>query len=491
MNNEKILNTDGTSDSRAFFLIPLNSIEGVDIKSYIAASKINDSSYDYRLYNKDSLSNIRPINDSSKQQLMNNLAVFGAFEKSVNNSDSVVIGGNNPGKFRNVTLKLGDSVKVNGIANSLKPNNMAVSFCDLTIDVYLSYYWQPDYYSYTYGNPGHWELSYASITITLTCYSFLPSGSEEEDDDSVPVQQWWQYGTGWPWINPLAYELQSPWSPWYTSNVSYLDPNSLSYREMQILSDLQEIKDDEQNNASNDCHGSKRPPGSTIFQTNATLAHLVIQEDYETNVSGGNGTYEYKIPGAAKSLSNYPGYADIANPISGEIFEIKPPSLQAEGAAEAAWYVSKANINCSPPVWTLGTNYPPNHILPNPADPSTSILASLVEPGVIIYTFPSRINFPVPVAAPQSVIDIIKELMRRRRENLNLSFPTLAMQYLKELRSIHSPALNNLKTALNTIAAGILIGYVMETIITEGGAAYQGYVAYDLAKDFMYIASTI
>ena len=86
-------NSSSTSsnDDQGIFLIPLQSQNSNEVKSYITAYKHNDSLYTYRLYNKDSLNAIQAGSDVTKNNLLNTQSVFGYFEKSNNNIDSLNI----------------------------------------------------------------------------------------------------------------------------------------------------------------------------------------------------------------------------------------------------------------------------------------------------------------------------------------------------------------------------------------------------------------
>lgn len=124
VSNKLNINSRGSGDSsksQGILLIPLQSATANKIQSYITCYKHNDSSYSYRLYNKDSLDNVKPANDTSKARLLNAQAVFGYFEKSVNGKDSILVNnGNTKGYIKNADIKF--SV-VGGNRSSLRNNS--------------------------------------------------------------------------------------------------------------------------------------------------------------------------------------------------------------------------------------------------------------------------------------------------------------------------------------------------------------------------------
>lgn len=102
------------------------------------------------------------------------------------------------------------------------------------------------------------------------------------------------------------------------------------------------------------CHGTARN-GNLKWQ--GTLEHWLIQFDYMA--SNPLALKEYYIPGSSGKLNSNPGYADIANPATGEIFEIKPDNAtgQAAGTAEVQIYLNQANSLCPRVVgggWSAG-----------------------------------------------------------------------------------------------------------------------------------------
>ncbi len=118
----------GRGRGQGMFLVPLQSVNSAEIKSYIAAYKHNNSSYTYRLYNKDSLATVHTASSSEKRALLNTQAVIGYFEKTVNNKDSIVIPGPLKTSVKNVAVHFRDEPSVNGIVNSASLANT----CEVT-----------------------------------------------------------------------------------------------------------------------------------------------------------------------------------------------------------------------------------------------------------------------------------------------------------------------------------------------------------------------
>jgi hypothetical protein len=280
---------------------------------------------------------------------------------------------------------------------------------------------------------------------------------------------------------------------------------TLTSEDLAILNSIDVIKNEEQDRENNPtpCHGTRRIPGSTKFQQKATLAHLLIQEEYVRLNIGAE--VEYYIPAVGSSY----GYADIANPITGEIFEIKStdPNQQALGAAEATAYATAAQINCPtgsipwhaglifPPPGPTPTLVPSTMTLPNPMNPTEVIKVTRPLPGVLTYEFISINLQPLPVALPQSFTDAVNELMKRRRLIPAMAFSELALRYLRELKNANNPQLNNLlkqlKTDLYIAGSVVMVAYIAQAIITDGATLLSEAEVFEMAKDLFVVAAAI
>lgn len=195
-------------DGQGVFLIPLQSQNSQEIKSYITAIKHNDSVYSYRLYNRDSLSRINPRSGTAKNNLRNIQAVFGFFEKNINGIDSIEIKGPaSSAKIKNVQLSFENPKGSNNVNLSADESNSSY-LCLVYIDVFLVYEYSE---ATSYEPPTLISVSLV-VDITLDCYELGDSGGGAFDDDG-----WWNYGTGWPW-NPEDQFSDPDWYWWWTSN---------------------------------------------------------------------------------------------------------------------------------------------------------------------------------------------------------------------------------------------------------------------------------
>lgn len=208
------LNTASPQDtSKGVFLIPLQSQTDESIKSYIVATKYNDSNYSYRLYNRDSLDRIRPTNDTVRQNLTNVEAVFGVFEKNINNKNTILISGT---VIRNARMEYNISSQV---SQSSKPR---VNYDYCVINITMTLYYEQIMYSYMYGPP-EYQLVAVVLDMQIDCYGGGGSGGVQGLDpgpggNGGSGYNWWQFGTGWPWNDPYQYGYYNdPWQTWWTT----------------------------------------------------------------------------------------------------------------------------------------------------------------------------------------------------------------------------------------------------------------------------------
>jgi hypothetical protein len=238
-----------------------------------------------------------------------------------------------------------------------------------------------------------------------------------------------------------------------------------------------------------DCHGTGRLGNANW---SGTLEHWIIQLDYlSQNIF--NAEREYKIPFAGPSGLNA-GYADIVNKLTGEIFEIKPPAQVIAGADEVDNYVKKANLHCTgnngplTAVWAKGLNYPTRY-LPS-KDPTKFIKAELstTNPGVIVYTpvDKSTVPQPPPIVVPLSVLDKLKELVRRLKQNIP-EFQEIIAQYMSE----NPDLVNYIKSAAIGAAIGIIVGTIIEDFATLGGGILDDIPSFTLAYKIVRFAWTL
>lgn len=201
-----------SSSGQGVFLIPLQSETSGNIQSYITCYKHNDSLYTYRNYNKDSLDNVHPVNDTSKNALRNTQAVFGYFEKSINNKDSITVKSPSNEKIKNVQINFGTAGNKNG------RNSSSFDFtCEITITLTVYYEWQDT--STSWEESGEYVAVGWELDITLTCTGGGGgdcgcSGTSDPSIQEPDNNYWWYYGTGWPYDNSLINDPS--WGIWWT-----------------------------------------------------------------------------------------------------------------------------------------------------------------------------------------------------------------------------------------------------------------------------------
>jgi len=241
----------------------------------------------------------------------------------------------------------------------------------------------------------------------------------------------------------------------------------LTDRDREILEEIQR-EDDEA-----DAAYLNNPCGSTLRYGNLAwkgpLEHVMIQIDYIYQ-NKMYGEREYKIPFSGSS-GQKPGYADIVNTLTNEIFEIKPDIQQRidEGRAEVENYVTKANLFCPilnasiSPIWRKGFGYQPRYIN-YPNNPSLSIVTKLKEPGVIVYDYVSRNPLTQPIVIPQDIAEKLKQFLQEAAKNLNELTPEKIMLVLKNNPEI----VIYLKSAAVGAGVAIIVGTIVEDFLTAG-----------------------
>lgn len=202
-------NTSSQFDtSKGIFLIPLKSPSTGNIQSYITAYKHDDSTYSYRLYNRDSVNRVHPKDDSAKINLRNTNAVFGVFEKKVNNVDSIKV---SDGIIRSANISFSSKIEqTNTTPSGIRVND---NICLIQVTMTLYYEWQD--FSYPYGN--QYQLIGISLEIDILCWADGNGGGGGQSLQDPGTNYWWQYGTGWPWNVPSLYGNYDPWNTWWNS----------------------------------------------------------------------------------------------------------------------------------------------------------------------------------------------------------------------------------------------------------------------------------
>jgi hypothetical protein len=224
------------NNNQGVFFIPLQSQNSQEIKSYIIAYKHNDSLYTYRLYNKDSLNAIQAGSAATKNNLLNTQAVFGFFEKSINNVDSVNIKTPVNATIKNVQINF-DSPSSASSINSVVRNSMATtSSCAISITVTIEY-------SLEIWTNGYSALIMETVSVTMEiavdCSGGGGAGSTTGGGstgggsfgdgssgggstgvggyyDPTGGGYWWNYGSGWPWNTGGSGSYDPNWYWWWT-----------------------------------------------------------------------------------------------------------------------------------------------------------------------------------------------------------------------------------------------------------------------------------
>ena len=230
-----------------------------------------------------------------------------------------------------------------------------------------------------------------------------------------------------------------------------------------------------------DCSGTNRTGNIEYF---GTLEHWLIQYDYISR-NFPRAFREYQIPQAGAN-GGY-GYADLAVPVTGELFEIKQsgPTGLVAGRVEVKRYVDNANIYCKGIVWKQGTNYETRY-LPMPRFSNTLLEATLTEPGVIQYKFVPANQQPQPVYLPQDMAERIKNWVERTGKNAQ----NLEREIIVFLRENPDVA-TFLKAAAYGAAAGIVVATIVEDIVTLGAGIADDWASFAIAYRLVRVAQLL
>jgi hypothetical protein len=230
--NSTTTNTTTGNTNKGIFFIPLKSQNSNEIKSYITAYKHNDSLYTYRLYNKDSLNSIQAGTSETKRNLQTTQAVFGYFEKSVNNNDSINITKPTNSTIKNVSISFDNpSVGNNTVSNSFPTSGS----CDVTISVTVIYNLVAIYDEWGNLLAGQITVS-VTMNITIDCNggggggpsgigssggtggTGVQTGGGSGGTSTGGGNNWWYFGTGYPWYTQGGSGGYDPnWNWWWTS----------------------------------------------------------------------------------------------------------------------------------------------------------------------------------------------------------------------------------------------------------------------------------
>lgn len=313
----------------------------------------------------------------------------------------------------------------------------------------------------------------------------LPGGSGPGSDGSNPFP----FGQGY--FDPCDPNLPAPpagsvYPPCNQATLMPWEPDGLTTgNEFYILTQADQKIWDEINaedaaadlalSSPKDCQGTNRTGN---IQWAGTLEHWMIMIDYVIR-NPLAGQIEYQIPNAGIK-NGRPGYADIVNTSSGDMFEIKPPGQATPGKDEVAKYVAMAAIGCPRlpglPMWHQGTDYA-TRFLPNPRNPLKQIKVTSTTPGVIIYEDVPGGN-PVPLVIPMSVLDKIKSLVEKLK-NTPQTIEVAIAQFLND--PANADLVSTIKTAAISTGVAIIVGTIIEDFLTAGIGIADDWASFMLA----------
>lgn len=271
------------------------------------------------------------------------------------------------------------------------------------------------------------------------------------------------------------------------------DPYTTNYQLTQADQDIFNEIDAEdnvsdQNHENLDCQGTKRT-GNVFFQ--GTKEHWIIQLDYVSKHPT-SGDVEYAIPGS--SAAGNRGYADMVDLSTKGIFEIKPQNDAglASAITEVTRYVDKANINCNTTMpmslpWSRGTTYIPT-LLPT-GTPNEYLQTTSPEPGVVLYERVYNNNpIPAPVIVPVSVASKLSHLIDRLRQNFSQADRIIA-EFMRD--PANADLVSYIKTAAISAGVGIIVGTIVEDVITAGAGIADDWACFVMAYRIIRFASKI
>ena len=217
------------------------------------------------------------------------------------------------------------------------------------------------------------------------------------------------------------------------------------------------------------CNGAPNMAGWMFFP--GVREHMLIQLHYLSLHPAAER--EYWIPNTSSNNPLNPGRADIANPSTGEIFEIKPSANQTAmdaGLIEVNNYVAKANINClsrltGSQVWRRGDIFASVTL---PFSLTEDLYATLNKPGLIGYSrIPKSGNY-VPVVVPDYVAQKFKNLINRLKSFQNFTNPATAERIIIEFLRENPEIAGYIKTAAIGAGMAIIVGTIAEDFATAG-----------------------
>lgn len=296
-------------------------------------------------------------------------------------------------------------------------------------------------------------------------------------------------------VNKPGFNLSAPcddsnigWTP--ASGTPYISTYQMTQHEIDVFNELdaEDATEAQSVTAPLDCKGTKTL-GNVKFP--GTKEHWLVQLDYIAKHPAA-GEREFIIPNGAGGRSR----ADLVNTVTKELFEIKPDNFsgQAAGASEAAIYVAEANANCSSSgtpglPWSTGGNYPTTYIPTGSMNfyGQSYIQARLAQPGVILYSsIPAPNPAPQLITIPADAIEKLKNLIDRLKGNLQTA-PQVIAEYLHQ----HPELVTFLKGAALVGAAAIVVGTILEDVISAGAGVADDWACFVLAYRIVRFAAKL
>lgn len=333
---------------------------------------------------------------------------------------------------------------------------------------------------------GQQPITVGGVTWTPGSTSTSPNGSGGGGGTST-TPAWWVQDPCLLW-DGKEYLLNAPGCtktpPIQVVGTDPFNHNALLFlttRERQVWDEIYQEEAEANAVFNKDCQGTNRTGN---IKWPGVLEHWLIMIDYITQ-NPVYGEVEYQIPGG--SLAGNKGYADLVNTFSREMFEIKPGNSQKaidEGIEELKHYIEQGNVTCPAKPgdggllvpWSAGKTYTTREF-PDPRNPLLNIKAELKQDGIIVYSNTSRVSEPIPIVLPTNIIDKIKNLVKKLRDNFK-DYEVVIARFLDENPDLKS----YLKTAAFTAAVGIIVGTIVEDFFTAGAGVADDWASFLVAK---------
>ena len=491
--------------------IPLRRDDTRNINTILACSKVGTKTW-YKLLQRQ-YHEYKLLTAKEPEKFdFSTLALFIHFEKKINKLDSISIGFSRNYFLKNAKLRM---KKTNGDYNTLdapKVNTsdiwgLNIEYCVLTRPSYIAYA-RPLNMDVVIvqgeecGSVSYWTFmgdggggSTGSGTTGGTGGGAGDGGAggggstgsyTGEAGFICPSSEWWCEAGDYRFVDghlctPDYYPYKEEGWDWLWWERPYTS------KEQQILNELNQEDNESSNTTPRDCKGTQRTGNINM---NGTLEHWLIMLDY-ISMNPINREVEYQIPGS--SINGNRGYADLVDRYTGEIFEIKPSGLLGQGIDEVNNYVEKANASClssitgPTPIWKHGNNYP-GRILPVPGNPTAVLESYLGSNGVVLYEYKNRITSPLPITLPQTHLEKIKNLINKLRDKVT-DYDKIILEFLEN--PANREILSYLKTAAYGTATAIVVGTIIEDILTGGLGILDDWASFTLAYRIVRIASKL